>query len=120
MPISDEVVARALDVARRSPENYRYFFERLNSPEWIEPLEARGLFSDPEPAVVEGGYVTAPQWPPSAFLARVASDAPEAVLRIALNIQTDNERIHEDLTDAALTMPGPLAAEWARQKLVGW
>jgi len=115
--LSAELVEQAFAIAGRSPENYRYFFERLNSADWIEPLESRRLFGKPPPLAIEGGYVSAPPWPPSQFLARVAHEAPEAVLRIALGIATDNERVHEDLAEAAAAMPGQLAAKWAEQEL---
>jgi hypothetical protein len=115
--IRDEVVEQGLAIARKSPENYKYFFERLNSADWIEPLEKRGMFNEPPPLAIEGGYVSAPVWPPSQFLVKVAREAPEAVLRIALGVATDNERVHEDLAEAASAMPAPLAAKWAEHEL---
>jgi hypothetical protein len=117
VPISAEAIERALAIAGRSPENYAYFFERLTSPEWIEPLNKRGLFADPPPLEQEDGYIRAPRWPPSEYLARVSNEAARQVLAIALAIETDNERVHQDLTDAAIAMPGPLAAKWAEHEL---
>ena len=118
MPISADTVERALAIAGRSPENYAYFFERLSSPDWIKPLDERGLFAEPPPLEEEDGYVRAPNWPVSAYLARVADEAAEQVLAIALAIETDNERVHQDLAEAAMAMPGPLAAKWAAHELL--
>lgn len=117
MPLSPEVVERALIEAAKSAAHTAYFFERLSSPLWIAPLRERGFFSNPPALAIEDGYVSAPRWPPSEFLARVAGEAPNEVLEIALSIETDNERVHEDITDAALAMPGPLAAQWARREV---
>ncbi|MGH3023452.1 MAG: hypothetical protein ACRDNI_07335 [Gaiellaceae bacterium] len=105
--------------AAKSPAHSAYFFERLSSPQWIEPLRERGFFSSPPELAIDEGYVSAPRWPLSEFLARVASEAPEQVLEVALSIETTNERVHEDLTDAALGMPGALAARWADHE-VAW
>jgi hypothetical protein len=55
-----------------------------------------------------------PSWVESRFLARVASKAPEIVLRVIGSIpETNNSRIHSDYIDAALAMPTELAAKIA-------
>lgn len=117
MALDEALIERALQIAGRNPESFVYFFERLASPDWIEALDERGLFGDPPDLETTDGYVRAPVWPPSQFLARVAAQAPNQVLAIALEIETDNERIHEDLTNAALAMPAARAVEWATQEI---
>lgn len=105
-------------------EQYRYFFDRLENPEWIEPLRSKGFFQTP-PQVVRDeirGTVRCPPWPALRFLARMASRKPEAVVDALLGIpDTDNNSVIEDLTDAALNMPPDRSARlvekaksWAR------
>jgi hypothetical protein len=95
------------------PEQRRYFFDRLENPHWLEPLKQKGFFRNP-PAVVrdeEKGTVRFPPWPESRYLARMAMHDPVKVLEVALSIETDNVRVHEDLLDAALGMPAEMAAK---------
>lgn len=101
------------------PEQRRYFFDRLENPSWIEPLKEKGFFDTPPQAIrnEERETIRFPPWFVSRYLARMASQAPEAVLDIILHIpDTDNVRVHEDLTDAALAMPAELAAHWASKE----
>lgn len=110
MPNRD-TVKRAMRAIKRVAD-YEYFFEQLSSPAWIAPLNEEGLFRDPSPPIREGDYIRFPVWPQSKYLARMASTDPDAVLRVALTIgNTENVRIHEDLADAALAMPVPLAVK---------
>jgi hypothetical protein len=113
---SQEVVQKALAEISKRPANYEYFFDQLRSPDWIQPLFENGLFQKPPDPIREGDYIKFPFWPESQYLARVASLAPERVLDIALRIETDNVRVHEDLADAACTMPPNLAAQWATKE----
>lgn len=93
---------------------FGYFFDRITSPAWLEPLRAEGFFKhppEPDPDHAKG-TVGFPQWPESRYLARMASLAPEATLKIILEMpDTENVRVHEDLADAALAMPAELAAK---------
>src|SRR5207249_3549236 len=51
---------------------YHYFFQKLSSPAWLEPLAAAGFFEDPpKPIQDEKGVGFAP-WPQSQYLARMA------------------------------------------------
>lgn len=101
-------------------EHYRYFFDRLENPEWIKPLKSKGFFGNP-PKVERDearGTIGFPIWPESRYLLRMASLKPEAVVEINLQIPaTDNVRVHEDLADAALAMPAAMAAEWTKREL---
>jgi len=119
VPLDPILVERALAEASKRAENLDYFFDRLTSPEWIGPLRERGFFSEPPPQVIDQGYVRAPGWSASRYLARVASNAPEEVTQTIQAIDTNNERIHEDFVEAAMAMPAEQArtlghreAEW--------
>ena len=116
--ISAEIVEKALEQIRKRPANHDYFFSKLNTADWIEPLDQAGLFSDPPNAIREGNAISFPFWPESQYLARVASDSPEQVAAILMKIpETDNVRVHEDLARAAIKLPGKLAAQWVRQEI---
>lgn len=106
-----EAVKKTLDEIRKRGVSYEYFFDRLNSPDWIKPLFDEGMFQHPQEPKREGTSVTFPFWPESRYLARMAALAPETVLEIILQIpETENIRVHQDLADAALAMPPDLAA----------
>jgi hypothetical protein len=117
MAINPELVERAIAEISKRRANYEYFFDRLSSPEWIEPLKRRGFFNNPPVPETDDGGVQTPSWPPSRFLARMASRAPQQVLEVMLEVRTSNERVHEDFAEAAASMPGPLARQWAEQEL---
>jgi hypothetical protein len=117
---SDERVKRALEQLGKSGANRKYFFEKLSSPEWIEPLAKAGLFLHPPPAVRSADSVSFSFWPESRFLVRVAGAAPDQVLKVISKVPaTDNVRVHEDFVDAALMMPPESAAKIA-QKEAKW
>jgi len=106
-----EVIDKAIRAMKRAAE-YEYFFDRLTSPEWIEPLFEAGMFAEPTPPIPEGQFMRFPFWPQSRYLARMSPLMPETVLRVILAIpETDNVRVHEDFLDAALAMPPALASK---------
>jgi hypothetical protein len=113
-----ETVTRALDQIAKSAANYQYFFQKLNSPRWLQPLAVKGRFKTP-PAKqpVEGG-VTFPGWPESQYLARMAKlpEAQQQVLQIVLAMaDTDNIRVHADLMEIALAVPAAEAAKLVKR-----
>jgi len=96
-------------------EQYRYFFDRLENPEWVLPLKSKGFFRNPpKPQRDEArGTIGFPPWPESRYLARIASLKPELVRSIILEIpETENTRVYEDLVDALLNMSPDLAAQF--------
>jgi hypothetical protein len=88
--------------------HYAYFFDRLQNPLWIEPLAERGFFKEP-PGLIsddEAGTVTLPNWPESAYLARMAPEAPTSVLKVIKSLpDTQNSRVIRDLVDALMRIP---------------
>ncbi len=98
-----------------------YFFEQLKYPGWLNLLEQEGFFENPpEPEVdLERGGIGFPLWSQSRYLARMASQEPEIVLEIALEILktgTKNILVHGDLAEAACGMQPKLAASWVKQE----
>ena len=116
---SRELVKKALKAIER-PADFEFFFGELKSPDWLEPLAAEGVFDRPYPPVEEKEWISFPIWPPSRYLARMAAQAPDLVVQLALRIpETANVRIHEDLTDAVLAMPADIAQRIV-PKAIGW
>jgi hypothetical protein len=109
-----ETVDKAIAEIGKSAANYRYFFEKLNSPAWLAPLAEKGRFRTPPAKVEVDGGVMFPGWPESQYLARMARipEAQDQVLQIARTIPTtDNIRVHADLLDVALALPPAHAAQ---------
>jgi hypothetical protein len=96
----DAMVAASLGVEQR-----HYFFSKLNNPLWVLPLAERGFFNNPPKVVPTGdGGVQIPFWPESQYLARIAREAPDDVVKVASAIRTDNPRVREDILDIALAV----------------
>lgn len=105
-----EHVRKAMEVMKTGAD-YDYFFERLNSPDWIQPLLEEGVLSKPPPPRAEGSGTWYPLWSASKYLARMASRVPEAVAAAIRDVpDTGNVRVHEDFVDAALNMPPEIAS----------
>lgn len=105
-------------------EQYRYFFDRLENPEWIKPLKSKGFFSNPPKAQRDEAHGTIgfPPWPESHYLVRMVEIEPEVVSEVIKDVHdTDNVRIYEDFAVGALKMPPDIAGRllekaktWAR------
>src|SRR3569833_2529139 len=97
---SEAQVKRALEQLGKSGANRKYFFEKVSSPTWIEPLQKAGLFRHPPPAVRMGDSISFSFWPESRFLVRMAGMASQQVLDVIEKVPaTDNVRVHEDFID---------------------
>lgn len=115
MALDPAIVERALREATKRAENLEYFFDRLGTPEWIDPLREQGYFFEaPEQYVDDQGLVMAPGWCESRYLARMAVSAPDIVLQVIESIETNNDRVLMDFVDAALAMPVEQASRVAR------
>jgi hypothetical protein len=115
--LKPEAVQQILASLKRRAD-YEFVMGRLSSAEWIDPLKAAGLFKDPPAPIKSGDSISFPSWPESAFLARVAGQAPTLVADTILAFrETDNPRIHEDIVDAALSMPCADAVRIAKREI---
>src|SRR5258708_3881337 len=108
-----ELVTRAIAGMPHS-EQQRYFFDRLENPEWMEPL-GKARFFDQLPTPVKDekstGYYL---WPASRYLSRMAKYKPELVADIMSRFPaTENPFVIQDILDAAATMPPASAARLA-------
>lgn len=113
--VTDELVDKALQVVAKGGGNYEYFFAKLNSPDWIVPLQKRGRFSHPPQAVIEKTSIRFPRWPEGEYLVRMAPIAPAAVFAaIEENTyESDNHYVHQVLLHIAAELPVDLAAHVA-------
>lgn len=117
--ISPQSVDRAIEQIRKRSGNYQYFFKMLTSPAWIRPLWEKGMFTTPLSIERHEGGISFPFWPESEYLARMAHLDPEIITEVLLKIpETDNERIHQDYVDAALSMPPDCAAKIAKHEIL--
>ena len=115
MPTPEEV-KKALELIRKRTATHDYFFSKLSSPDWIEPLEKAGVFLTPPDAKREATGISFPSWPEAEYLSRMAGLLPETVLSIMLKTPpTDNVRIHDNFASAAAAMPGQLVCEVGQQ-----
>lgn len=97
-----------------------YFFENLKHPEWLQPLHNKGFFNNPPDVEIdaEGKTFRFYVWEQSRYLRRVASDKPEEVLEIGMQLfdrDCKNILIYEDMAEAALKMPPEQAARWVER-----
>jgi hypothetical protein len=113
-----EAVARVLEEIAKGYAQYRYFFENLNSPAWLEPLGRNGFFQCPPEPKPEGNYVILANWPESKYLVRMSKvpEAQEKVLDIVLRIpHSENGRVHDDVVDIALSLSPVLSGKLVPQ-----
>ena len=119
MPPTAEDVRRVLHLIS-SRDELEYFYDHLDSPDWIPALREAGLFENPPEPVEEGDGVWFPGWGVSRYLVRMAPRAPELVVE-ALEIvsRAINPRVRMDLADALLALPAgyaprfvPAMARW--------
>jgi hypothetical protein len=108
-----ELVTRAI-ASMPYLEQQRYFFERLENPEWIEPLRKAKFFSDLPTETREGNVVTFYLWPASRYLSRMAGFKPDLVAQIMSAFpETANPFVMQDILNAARAMPPAASAKLA-------
>jgi hypothetical protein len=94
----------------------QHFFSRAPAS-WVSPLQRAAFFANPPvPQIAEDASSVHAPWPPSHFLARVAPDAPDAVVTAALTIPgTGNMRVNHDLVQIAVAVPASLSTRLVPQ-----
>ena len=94
------------------PTHVKYFFSKLNSPGWIQPLKEQGFFSNTPAITREGDYVKFPIWPLSGYLIRVAEQKPREVMDIIKDTkEKENFRVWGDFIQCSLKMLSSIAKE---------
>ena len=124
----DDAQLAVLQAQAARQENRAYFFDRLENPEWVEPLAKRGYFDAP-PGLVhdrEQGTIQLLPWPEGRYLARMAPIAPDAVLAVLHTMPpSDNPlstqtalRIVGALPDDHFAQLAPKVLEWLEVRMV--
>jgi hypothetical protein len=113
--VNEELVDQALKIVAERGGNYEYFFAKLASPDWIAPLQKRGRFSHPPPAISDGTSLRFPGWPEGNYLTRMAPIAPQAVFGAIdlASYDSDNHYVHQILLEIAAGLTVELAAKVA-------
>ncbi len=94
-----------------SETEWQFFFEKIDSPDWLQPLIEEGIFKEPENIKIENGIVRILSWPQGKYLIKVASIKPNEVADIIKNIsKTDNPNVLEACVDAMIEMPIEVSA----------
>ncbi|MDA1347638.1 MAG: hypothetical protein O3A47_02040 [Chloroflexi bacterium] len=107
--------------------SHSYFFDKLTSPEWLEPLTEEGFFRRPSQPERDGDSIRFVPWPQARYLVRIAREKPTAVADVILAVpQTENVIVLADLAEAACEMPAEEAVrlverakEWASGPYAG-
>jgi len=90
------------------PEQQRYFFERLDQPEWLAPLEGKGMFqqlpvqtTDPD-----RGTISYYDWPPGRYLVRMSRADSTRVTKIFFDLpSTENPFVVRLMLESAAAVP---------------
>ena len=107
----------------RNSQSYKDFFAKAKA-NWLEVLAGDGKYFKNVPPVIKNNNTYSSQaWPESYFLERVASEKPELVQKIILQIPVPkkgpdrNWRVLSDFVGAALKMP-PKTAKTIAEKII--
>lgn len=73
--ISDDLLNKTLEHINQTPVAYNYFFQKIDSPAWLQPLKEKGFFKNPTPAIRKDGFIQFPIWPESTYLLKIAEKA---------------------------------------------
>lgn len=116
--ITEEKVDKALELIGKGAGNYEYFFSKLGSPSWIEPLSRRGRFLHPPATEHIENLVRFPHWPEGEYLLRMVSLAPDQVAAAIdpVCFESDNPLIHQNLVDIASLLPPLVASDFAKRE----
>lgn len=97
-------------------QHRRVFYEKLNNPLWVDPLDREGVFeSPPELVMSEDGTAQSEIWPEGGYLIRMASAVPRSVARVLeRTCSSTNPYIRELILRAAIALPPDHAAPFAK------
>jgi len=99
---------------QRIPNNHvtlGYFFDRLDKPGWLSPLQRAGMFAHPPPVVPGAAGLQAPPWPQASYLQRMADQDPVGVVKILQDLpHVENPTVLEQLATVAVALPSKEAA----------
>ncbi len=104
---TNELIEKALNSIKKGTGR-KYFFSRLENPEWLKPLADRNCFVfPPKTQRFDDGSIIYPYWHELTYLKNVCNEKPDEVINLVLNLpDTDNPVIYDGILDIALELPG--------------
>lgn len=106
-----EQINKAISLLARK-EQYRYFFDKLENPEWLVPLNEKNMFSTPPDVILKGDYYTHPRWPALLYLNRMTIYKPEIITEIIKKMPLNNNvTVNQDILDIIIKIPPTLSSK---------
>lgn len=102
-----------------------YWFRNLENYKWLPLLKDASFFSKPIDIIThEDGCISCPSWPQASYLLKCVDSNPDLVCEIIESVEdTENARVHQELVEIALKLPGSLlntfagrAKNWIRDR----
>ena len=109
-PTNDQVDRAIAQLTKK--QHYRYFFQKLENPEWIMPLYEKGYFKSPPDIDYneKDRTIGFPAWPESEYLSRMAVHKPIEVVNIFIKMKgTENISVLRDMISSAVNMPAEIS-----------
>lgn len=107
---TDEQLRRAL-VLVGHPERARLFYQQLENPRWLAPLNRRKVFDEAPAPIPVDEYLQYPRWLAGDYLVRMAAVVPGNVAGVLLRLKDNgNPWAHRQVIAAAVAMPAEHAA----------
>ncbi len=108
----------------QTDDRQAYFFEKLKSAAWLEPLLKEGVFAKAPEPIARGDRLYFPPWPAAKYLKNIAAESPDAVASVIAKLSTNNPAVQTDLVEIMLRLPPEHAAKlsgktgpWIKQRL---
>ena len=100
--------------------NYVFFFEKLDNPRWLQPLEQQGHFSNlPGPEPTANGQIGYRIHVPLVALNQMAKTAPVMVTNIIIKLQIpDNRRVGDQILQCMANIEDPICIPLLRPLVV--
>jgi hypothetical protein len=96
---SHEALTRVDELISHKGANYIFFFEKLDNPSWLQPLDQHGHFADlPEPERTSDGRSAYRIHVPLITLVKLAASSPQDVTNILVKLKLpDNSRVGDQI-----------------------
>jgi hypothetical protein len=112
---TDEQLRRALVLVGHS-ERARLFYQQLENPRWLAPLNRHKVFDEAPAPIPVDEYLQYPRWLAGDYLVRMAPVVPGEVAEILLKLKDNgNPWAHRQVIAAAVAMPAEHAAHLVDQ-----
>jgi hypothetical protein len=101
--LTEDLITRSLTLINKSQVTQDHFFNGINNPEWLRPLNEKGLFSMSTGEIRKDNQIQFPYWAAGQYLVRIADRMQDEVLEIIKSLpDTDNERVTTNVAEALL------------------